>query len=196
MGRVQGKVPAKSPADGGQHYQTSRTSLLQTMGTAQNQCVCLVAAASISLGCCPVLSVAKHQRGSRHRAFLACVVGRLRSIGTQGDGRSPRSSCPGGASTHKPNLRNVTATPQCPGVFIVVLIGPCGSRFWESHPSVKATSRRRTANETPAIAAQESSPVGDDDWQAANRYKVSVLRWESYPPFKALAAERWNIRPL
>ena len=104
--------------------------------------------------------------------------------------------CPGGVHTYLPSLRNVTATPQCPGVFIVVLIGPYGSRFWESHPSVKATSRRRTANETPAIAAQESSPVGDDDWQAANRYKVSVLRWESYPPFKALAAERWNIRPL
>ncbi len=178
-----------------------RNRLLELADCKQRKYSCIQLSASLRqfpsfLGNCPVMSRANHQRGSRHRAFLASVVSQLRSIGTQGGGRSPLPRCPGGVSTHYPSLSNVTATPQCPGVFIVVLIGPCGSRFWESHPSVKATSRRRTANETPAIAAQESSPVGDDDWQAANRYKVSVLRWESYPPFKALAAERWNIRPL
>ena len=82
------------------------------------------------LGRCPVMSAAKHQRGSRHRAFLASVVGRPQFLGTHSGGRSPRPRYPGGVHTHVPNLRNVTATPQCPGVFIVVLIGPCGSRFW------------------------------------------------------------------
>ena len=148
----------------------------------------------------PSTVIAPFFQQSPTRKSSLCVprslAGPLQPIGTLGGGRCLTPHRPGGVHTYLPNLSNITATPQCPGVFIVVLIGPCGSRFWESHPSVKATSRRRTANETPAIAAQESSPVGDDDWQAANRYKVSVLRWESYPPFKALAAERWNIRPL